>query len=578
MSSNLRYRVASIYVENNDGRPLKREAVDHEYYQIDDYNQNNEHWFNPDTLEDSLVNRITKVYYHLRDELSKTDRDGTLPLEAACRSVFEEHFQARMVQNVYNSYHTTRKLLKSCQIDDELTDYIKLGSSESSSYQYSYTEMKDLLESPEHDSYSARVVWQCIRDYFRWILEVYETNDMLPIFFQTVVEHEDECVLLPCGTHVSTENDNIVYSDWHGSYQWRDDCIYIENRDDWIREEETVYCDDCDEYRLDTDECRCDDCRSTSDSEDHVNDYHCSPNPKYKGIFEDTTVSEREQCQGLKRFSIGFEIEKSSIEGSSRMGTEVEVQPFFAGWETDSSCGVEGISHIYSLDDYENISKDINRSSYLNDCDTTRSCGGHINIHDHHDKLRYWHLSAFMGIFYALWRYRLNRNYCSTNKKLNPYNNQNHYNVIGEKSKGGCKLFEIRIPSAVTSADQLKSRYLMVQQFIQCVLSFMNEDFSYQTTMYDHNEHWCPDPKVSALVQDLITSECYIHSSDSMVLTTQTYQRCRYIIGNLWHILEKLYSNNREKLPTIVFLTYCFQHWIDGNNDTRPTQSTSKYL
>jgi hypothetical protein len=578
MNSNLRYRVASIYVENNDGRPLKKEMVDHEYYRIDDYNQNNEHWFNPDIEEDSLINRITKVYTQLKEELSKTDRDGTLPLEAACSSVFEEHFPARMVQNVYNAYHTTRKLIQSCQIDDELDEYIKLGSSESDSYHYSYTEMNDIISLPEYNSYSAVEIWRCIRDYFRWILEVHDANDMLPIFFQTVVEHEDECALLPCGTHVTTENENIVYSDWHGSYQWRDDCIYVENRDDWIREEETAYCDDCDEYRLDTDECSCEDCRNTSDSADHVNDYHCSPNPQYKGILEDTTVSEREHLQGLKRFSIGFEIEKSKIEGSSSMGTEVEVQPFFAGWETDSSCGVEGISHIYSLDDYENISKDINRSEYLDICDTNRSCGGHINIHDHHDKLRYWHLSAFMGIFYALWRYRLNRNYCSTNKKLNPYNNQNHYNVIGEKSKGGCKLFEIRIPSAVTSADQLKSRYLMVQQFIQCVLSFMNEDFGYQTTMYDHNEHWCPDPKVSALVQDLISSECYIHSSDSMILTTQTYQRCRYIIGNLWHILEKLYRNNREKLPTIVFLTYCFQHWIDGNNDTRPTQSTSKYL
>ena len=577
MSSNLRYRVASIFVEDNDGQPLTTEYVQNDYYTIDDYNQNYEHWIQLDNDEATVLNRIHKVYFKLKDILS-THMDAR-ELDTQCRVSFSEHFPLNYSEKVYNAYKSTKQLIKTCSEEDiDINHYIKTGSSESNSYTYIVSELIEIEDLIDYSPYNSENLWKSIRDYFGWIIKVHETNDMLPVFYHTVVAHSDNVAHLSDGTVVTSDNENIVYSEWHGSYEWRNDCIYIENRDDWVREEETAYCDDCDEYRLDSDDCTCESCNETSDSPNTLNDYHCSPNPDYKGILEDTTVSEREHLQGLKRFSIGFEIEKSKIEGSTRMGTEVEIQPFFSGWETDSSCGVEGISHIYSLDDYENISKDIDNSEYINHLDTTRSCGGHINIHDHHDQLRYWHLSAFMGVFYALWRYRLNRNYCSTNKKLNPYSNQNHYNVIGEKNKGGCKLFEIRIPSAVTSCDQLKSRYLMVQQLIQCVLSFMNEDFGYQTTMYDHNEHWCPDPKVSALVQDLVSSECYIHSTDSMVLTTQTYQRCRYIIGNIWHILEKLYCNNREKLPTIIFLTYCFQHWIDGNNDTRPTQSTSKYL
>ena len=576
ITANLRYRVAGLYVDGY-GEPITRERSENEFYHIDDYNQNYDHWITLDTDEETMLNRINSTYFKLKDILS-THMD-TYELDTQCRMSFGEHFPSHHAERVYNAYKATKVLIKTCSEEDiNIAHYISMGSSVTQSYTYVVDELIEIEDLIDYSPYNAENLWKSIRDYFGWILKVHETNDMLPVFFHTVVEHEDECVQVSDGTYVSDNNDSVVYSEWHGSYEWRNDCIYIENRDDWIREEETVYCDDCDEYRLDSDECSCDSCRETSDSANHLNDYHCSPNPEFKGILEGMSMSDIIHLRNLKRFSIGFEVEKSNIEDSTRMGTEIEAQPFFSGWETDSSCGVEGISHIYSLDDFENFSKDVDNSKYIDSLDTTRACGGHINIHDFQDKLRYWHLSAFMGVFYALWRYRLNRNYCSTNKKLNPYNNQNHYNVIGEKTKGGCKLFEIRIPSAVTSCEQLKMRYLVMQQFIQCVLSFMNEDFSYQTVEYDHNEHWCPDPKVSALVQDLISSECYIHSTDSMVIETQTVKRCRFIIGKIWHILEKLYRNNREKLPTVVFLTYCFQHWIDGNNDTRPTQSTSKYL
>ena len=165
--------------------------------------------------------------------------------------------------------------------------------------------------------------------------------------------------------------------------------------------EEVSFCDQCESYYVDDGEGCCDS-DSSNENPYAINDYHCSPTPTF-------------YRKGNLDFCLGFEVEKTAVGGNDCEGETVEYQPLFAGWETDSSCGVEGITNVYSIDDFELFSQHVDKSDYCNDpCNA--SCGGHVNMSG--NGLTLEKVRPYAGLFYALYRYRLNNSYSNKDKGM----------------------------------------------------------------------------------------------------------------------------------------------------------------
>jgi hypothetical protein len=563
------------YVDNDNYEYINVDTIEDSYVHPADNNYNFNGFGNLQSTVEETINVVTKLHRNMTDiMLNGDDWDDQ---DQLLRNLFVNHgasFHERLHANA-NLVNTLCSYIFDEHNRYPLTDFIKYPEEPTNQHQL-YTDMFKLFELHSRNSgYRSVSWWVDIKKYLKFIIDVYEQYGVLPIFNHDVVGYIDNYVSVQ-GDYYHKDSDDVVYSDYSSEYEWREHCNWVESESDWINSEYLRWCDDCEEYFLEENDCNCQECR---DAKERINEYHCSPKPEYKGkLSGNTTYNPPTDLKNLERFTIGFEVEKRNINGYNDEGDPVNIQPFFAGWECDSSCGVEGISHIYSLDDFTHFKQDTNRSHYL-DSEVNSNCGGHINIVDTRNQLQYWHLTPWMGIMYSLYRGRLNKTYCNHNKKLNPYQkNNSHYNVIAEKRIHSNTLYELRMPSAVKSIKQIQTRYLIMQHIMQSVLSFMEEDFSYTTYTYDHDKEFCPDPNVSHMVSEYFQNECYYDESEPVILNKPTYKRSRYIIEQLWHILTDIYDIKSNTLTEIVFYTYLFQHWLDGNMDISQPQSIRKFL
>ena len=567
------------YVDNDHYEYINRDTVENDYVHPADPNYNFVGFSNLQSTVEETVNVITKLHNDMTDIMLNgaewEDQNEQL------RNLFVHHgtlFHERM-HACANLTHTLCNYIFDEHNRYPLEDYIKYPADAQNQYTLHIDMFKLFDRDNQGSSYRSVGWWIHIKKYLSFIMKVYNQYAILPIFNHEVVGYANDYCSID-GDWYHKDDDNICFSEWTGEYEWRDHCVWVESQGDYIPSDHCSYCDDCDEYYLDDEGCQdCEGRESAQNQPDRINEYHTSPTPEYKGKLSDfDQYSPPIGLKGLERFTIGFEVEKRNVGGENQEGYSVDIQPFFSGWECDSSCGVEGISNIYSLDDFTTFKQDTNRSPYLNS-ETNGNCGGHINIADTHNKLQYWHLTPWMGILYSLYRHRLTKTYCSANKKLNPYQKGNsHYNVISEKHNRNTIIYELRMPSAVKNTKQIQTRYLMMQHIIQSVLSFMEEDFSYTTYTYDHDKEYCPDPNISNMVSEYFNSECYYESSNNVVIEKPTYKRCRYIIEQLWHILTDIYDIKSNTIIEVVFYTYLFQHWLDGNMDISHPQSIRKYL
>jgi hypothetical protein len=146
------------------------------------------------------------------------------------------------------------------------------------------------------------------------------------------------------------------------------------------------------------------------------------------------------------------------VVGAHSEGDSIADVPLFAYWETDGSCGIEGVTHAYDPIDPIPVSRfkrDVHSSAeYLDeDCDTR--CGGHINISSQslypRDLLTAFRVYA--PLWYAIYRHRLNSSYCNNDKKIE--HGRDKYSPVITKSFG----IEIRLPSRVRNAEQLLRRF-----------------------------------------------------------------------------------------------------------------------
>lgn len=268
--------------------------------------------------------------------------------------------------------------------------------------------------------------------------------------------------------------------------------------------------------------CDLHDVRYCDDLEDWVHEDYCHYNPRadeyvyYERNIEEDNIGvicryhESPEAIDLNNcsspYSIGFEIEKVHILGCEEEGDCIGEYELFKGFELDSSCGVEAITNILPLSsnrwcrDY--VFSLIDAAEEVINEETDSGCGGHINVSvrgykplDVFDKIR-----TSMGLFYALYRYRLNNLFCSCNKEL--YNNRNtKYSPLFLKDSH----VEIRLPGAVKNTKQLKLRYLLTAEIMEhCfethdTFSKLLEKVNYiLMDMYDEDEDKVKEIKILA--------------------------------------------------------------------------------
>jgi hypothetical protein len=191
-------------------------------------------------------------------------------------------------------------------------------------------------------------------------------------------------------------------------------------------------------------------------------------------------------------FSIGFEIEKNDLHRDS-----IREYELFCGFETDSSCGYEAVTHILPLlppsqwrtKVFDMMHKaeriiDDNWSPSNKKYNGVYQCGGHINISCKgmdgavlKDTIR-----PYSGIIFALYRYRLTNKYCGHDRRMKACLGNNwsiSYNSVysGYAESNGwhfkyqpClakyELVEWRLPARVESVQQLMRRYELMYELM----------------------------------------------------------------------------------------------------------------
>jgi len=242
---------------------------------------------------------------------------------------------------------------------------------------------------------------------------------------------------------------------------------FVESQDDWIHEEDWRSCEFCGEgFVPDNSESpyRCDSCNGDyEDTATHhvIFDYGEGNGPlEYQHRMDLTTPASKPELS--IGYTIGFEVEKSSVEGCSCEGSYVEKQPLFCTWETDSSCGVEGKTNVYDLHAQEELfMAHVSRSTHVDEPVNGR-CGGHVTIAG--PKMTFEHIRPYVGMVYALYRFRLNNTYSSNDKKLE--SGVCSYPAIRVRQMG---MLEFRLVARVKHRIQLKWRFRFFSEFAKAV-------------------------------------------------------------------------------------------------------------
>lgn len=200
---------------------------------------------------------------------------------------------------------------------------------------------------------------------------------------------------------------------------------------------------------------------------------------------------------GASRFRIGFEIEKVSLDRDALREYEL-----FCGFERDSSCGYEAVTHVLPLlpkgvwrDKVFDIMDKANRIIDDRYSPSDVRCGGHINIsvigHTPYEVLN--KIRTHMGIMYALYRFRLINRMCRGDIFMTPWaprgldTDAAKYNVARSVDN---TYLEIRIPNRVISVKQLKLRYELMYEILYAAFeggaySFLHKVRPIVHKMYD---------------------------------------------------------------------------------------------
>jgi len=372
--------------------------------------------------------------------------------------------------------------------------------------------------------------------------------------------HVDETVMCAQGTYITQRDSIHVYGHYDPFHENDDNLTWSEHHDQYLLDEEVVYPmdDDCVPYHQDavymhngtpytSEEAAFKGC---------IRDYHCTPDGHHFLKDDPNDI--------LSKFTIGFEVEKSSVDGYSGCGDPVDDEALFAGWETDSSCGVEGITNVYGLNNLDEFTDHVDSSSYVNE-ETSSRCGGHINICDNTNSIKYWHIKSWCGLWWAMYRKRLRNDYSGGNKKVCPYESRagQRYQAIREKSIcGGKQLFELRLPNRVRNGEQLIRRFKLSQTWMRCIHAFATEDWTYSTQKYTDVIKGVPD---WAYDNNSETVTAHLKATTNLMadVPPHIYNRMRFLIEGSKEQLLESYADQPLGLLTVIRLTYAFQVFIE---------------
>lgn len=299
-----------------------------------------------------------------------------------------------------------------------------------------------------------------------------------------------------------------------------------------------------------------------------LNGYHCGlrcesivPNP-------DTL---RTDVPALKQFTIGFEIEKTAIytEDAHEItrGDSIEIQPLFNHWELDSSCGVEGVTHVYNLADYDTFAAHVNVSDYV-DAPHHISCGGHTNIAYDANSITDFHMSLrtiqpFIGVLYSMFKKRLRNSYAYNNKKLNERSQS--YSPVTIKQRP--ERAEFRLPSGIKNKAQLLRRFKLFAHLVTHIHTYdTNKDY-YLERMDVSNSRNKVEYGKNKLYKDFAYDVCFNHK----FYKSELYQRTLFLLSDIGYLLEASYKGRLEQLKTMLINTYQFQAWLDDSANVNLT-------
>tara|TARA_R100000655_G_scaffold30835_1_gene61966 strand:- start:3943 stop:4974 length:1032 start_codon:yes stop_codon:yes gene_type:complete len=223
--------------------------------------------------------------------------------------------------------------------------------------------------------------------------------------------------------------------------------------------------------------------------------YHSKPHPvkRTKATKLELNGIKREDRRNIlidgeeveSKFTIGFEIEKTQLHRGC-----VQEYPLFCGFETDSSCGYEAVTHVLPL-----LPKSVWRTKVFNmfheatkviDDNYSPSnsrCGGHITIGvegmDGSELMS--RIRKFVPILYAIFRKRLHNGYCYGNPQLVDVDEERGLNSnVGKYSVALNKGFgvEFRLPARVTSVKQMIRRYELFYHIVDFAVNRPNATYN----------------------------------------------------------------------------------------------------
>jgi len=195
------------------------------------------------------------------------------------------------------------------------------------------------------------------------------------------------------------------------------------------------------------------------------------------------------------KFTIGFELEKVDL-------PSLREYAIFKGYEEDGSLNGrnvgEAITNILPL-----VPKGALRNKIFNlmfqaapiiNANTNTSCGGHTTIcvagMDSQELLS--KVRNYAGLLYALYRGRLNNDYCCYDSRMQS-GNSDRYSIARAKSYG---CVEFRLPSAIPSVTSLIRRYELFYLMLDFAINkdrinftaFLNKCKPIVLRMYDYNQ------------------------------------------------------------------------------------------
>jgi len=263
------------------------------------------------------------------------------------------------------------------------------------------------------------------------------------------------------------QHDSLASGEW----MYYDDCYYCEDIETRVPINETTFHEISDCYYFYEENVP----EDPTNSRSHINEYHSGP-------------SSEDKTEGSE-FAIGFEVEKNNIFGLGRddVGEEIGLYDMFARFETDSSCGLEAITHIFPLSPVRSVKRKkffdmIDSAKDVLDSPTNNKCGGHITISVGknggsaiHNPMRPIDLlekvRGNLAIVYALYRFRLNNSYCSGSKDLKNIPDESGHKVVELKNRYNS--LEIRLFNKVINSEQLKLRYDLMYLIVRASLDGM---------------------------------------------------------------------------------------------------------